>query len=291
MRTESLTIVAILVAAVSCGVDDNTVLPDDYYAAPDKVYASFEPQGADGLTKVYLGEDTKLYWNAVDCISLFNKDNYSCKYKFDGTDGSRSGSFTNVNTDFYSAQPLTDNLIYAVYPYSSDYKIVPENSVISLNVPSVQQYVENSFGLGANIMVAAEDDYSLYFKNACGYICFKLYGKKMDVSSVSLTGKNDEKISGPATVTMTVGGVPNLIMAEDAGTVITVSCDTPVSLGRNEDNPTEFWFVVPPVNFSEGLTLSITDVRGTVYEIPSRNSFSITRNNILRINPVGVDID
>ena len=290
MRTGSLTIVAILVATVSCGVDDNTVLPDDYYAAPDKVYASFEPQGADGLTKVYLGEDAKLYWNAVDCISLFNKDNFSCKYKFDGTDGSRSGSFTNVNTDFYSAQPLTDNHIYAVYPYSSDYKIVPENSVISLTVPSVQQYAENSIGLGANIMVAAEDDYSLYFKNACGYICFKLYGK-MTVSSISLEGNNGEKISGPATVSMAVGGDPVLKMTEDAGTVITVSCDNPVSLGRSEDKSTEFWFVVPPVSFDGGFKLTLAGEKVDDVVISTSNSFTINRNKILRINPVSVNTD
>ena len=276
-----------LVAAVSCGVDSDIILPAESDDAPDRIYASFETQDIVGATKIYIGEDYKLYWNAGDHISFYNNEMYNYEYKFDGSTGDRGGSFSKVNTVLHSKEPLPHK--YAVYPYSTD-NIINDNAVISLNVSATQNYATNSFGVGDNIMVAAEDDESLFFKNACGYLRFKLYGK-MKVSSVSLTGKKDEKISGPAIVTMEVGGNPVLKMTEDAGTMITVSCETPVSLEHSAEKPTEFWFVVPPVTFSEGFTLSISDPTGETCEVSTSKSFTISRNTITSLAPVSVNTD
>lgn len=55
------------------------------------------------------------------------------------------------------------------------------NGKIILTLPAVQPYAENSFGLGANSMVAATENKSdmlLQFKNLCGYLVVKLYGNQ-----------------------------------------------------------------------------------------------------------------
>lgn len=88
-----------------------------------------------------------------------------------------------------------------MYPYSASTKIDYEGN-ITLNLPKVQDYAPNSFGLNANTMVAVTDgtdDYFLPFKNVCGYLGLKLYGNHT-IKQISLTGKNGEKIAGKAVV-------------------------------------------------------------------------------------------
>ena len=49
------------------------------------------------------------------------------------------------------------NRHYALYPYSSDITIT-EKGVITATLPAGQSYAENSFGLGANTMVAVTEN-------------------------------------------------------------------------------------------------------------------------------------
>ena len=248
-------------------------------------YASFE-QPADIDTKVYATEDLYLRWNADDRITIFNKYTYNQEYRFNGETGDNSGSFKKIdNGDFVTGNYL-DN-IYAVYPYQESTRI-SETGTISVSFPAEQKFEDNTFGLDANTMVSVTTDNQLLFRNVGGYLVLKLYGDDVSVSSITLKGNNGEKLAGKATVTMPMNGTPTAVMANDATSEITLTCDSRVLLGTKAGGSTQFWFVIPPVTFSKGITITVNDASGRVFEKSTSKSISIERNNLSRMASIEV---
>lgn len=233
-------------------------------------------------TKVYADNQLRVLWHQDDRIGIFNRNTYNRQYKFTGATGDNSGSFALVPDDTF----VTGNELpyaYAVYPYSQSTTIT-NDGVITLSLPSVQNYEQNSFGRGANAMVAVADDNLLLFKNLCGYLMFKLYGSGVLVSSVTLSGNNGEVLSGKATVSAEPGGVPSLeMLGGGAAGELTLACQTPVALGSTAEDYTEFWFVLPPLTFSQGITLSVTLADGSVFTKTTSGAITITRNKRSRM--------
>ena len=248
-------------------------------------YASFEEPSEE--TRVYANENLYLRWTADDRVSIFNKITYNQQYKFLGETGDNSGGFNRVD----AAEFVTGNEIphvVSVYPYQEGTKI-SEEEVLTLTLPAEQHYAENTFGLGANTMVSVSSDNDLQYKNVGGYLRLSLYGESMSVSSITLKGNNGEKLAGTASVTMLVDGVPSVEMASDATTDITLICERPVTLGANAEESTEFWFVVPPVTFDKGFTVSITKTSGSVFEKSTSRSLTIERNHLSKMSPIKVE--
>ena len=235
---------------------------------------------AEDATRTYVEDNSYLRWHEGDLISAFLGNTLNNKYIFKGDTGDNGGTFSAVSsTELGSSYPL-DN-IFALYPYDEDNEI-SKAGVISCSLPAVQKYAEKSFGKGANTMVAvtkSTSDTFLAFKNACGYLKIKLYGKAT-VKSIELKGNNGEKIAGNASITATYCGVPTVATADEATESITLDCGEGVKLSTDAENPTEFWFVVPAVEFSEGLTIVATDIYGTTFVKSTSNAVTITRNEI-----------
>ena len=248
-------------------------------------FASFEQPGDLG-TKVYATEDLLLRWTADDRVSIFDKNTYNQQYKFAGKTGDNAGEFSKVdNAVFVTGNSISD--IVSVYPYQKA-TAISESEVISFTLPAEQAYAENTFGLGANTMVSVSSGNFLQFKNVGGYLRLSLYGEGVSVSAVTLRGNNGEKLAGKASITMPLDGVPTVKMAEDATTDITLVCDTPVSLGATPEESTQFWFVVPPVTFEKGFTLTIRTQAGVSVKSTTK-SLSIKRSNVSKMSAFEVD--
>ena len=132
-------------------------------------------------------------------------------------------------------------------------------------------------------MVAATKDKSdtfLKFKNICGHLKLQLYGEGVTVKSIALTGKNNEKIAGTATITPSYSGAPTIRMAEDATETITLDCDEGVKIGTTAETATAFWIAVPPTTFDEGFEVTITDINGVTFTKSTSRKISIERNVI-----------
>lgn len=246
-------------------------------------YAAFE-QPAEDDTRVYANENLLLRWTADDRVSIFNKVIYNQEYKFTGKTGDNGGTFSKVGDGFATGNAISH--IVSVYPYQKSTKI-SENENLTIELPAEQLYAENTFGLGANTMVSVTSDNFLQYKNACGYLVVKLYGDGVSVSSIALRGNNGEKLAGKATVTMPLAGVPTTTMANDATSEITLTCATPVQLGATAEESTQFWFVVPPVTFSKGFTITVSG-NGGVFEKTTGKTVTIKRNNLSRVSPIEV---
>ena len=122
---------------------------------------SFEDYVLDDKTKTYLDEKVKLLWHEADEISIFTST-LNQKYLFDGVTGDNSGIFTMVSTggQFGTGNEVSRN--YAVYPYNAATKMNNSEEIL-LTLPTVQEYAQNSFGRGANTMVAVTSGLNDYF--------------------------------------------------------------------------------------------------------------------------------
>lgn len=233
-------------------------------------------------TRTYVENNKYLRWHEDDRLTAFYGNTLNRQYKFNGKTGANSGTFSLVPSGELGTGNAFDR-IYAVYPYNETATITEEGE-ISLTLPAVQSYAENSFGKGANTMVAVTEnleDTFLAFKNACGYLKLKLYGDNVTLASIEVKGNNNEKIAGVATATISFGEAPQLTMADDATTSVTIDCGEGVTLGATAETATEFWVVLPETTFTKGLTIKATSTNGGVFEKSTANEVVITRNEIL----------
>ncbi len=250
-------------------VDNNSLrgqFPDEYLAYTD----------SETLTKVFVNGSLKALWNADDRITIFN-DTYNAQWKFNGQTGSDNGSFSKVSDEYYTAADIPTT--YAVYPYNPSTSITTEGN-ITLTLPAVQHYAQNSYGPGANTMVAATKtptSNALYFKSLCSFVVIQIYGSGT-VKSITLTGNNGEKLAGTATVKPVYGEAPSVSMSDAATTSITLDCGDGVALGSTEGTATEFWFCIPPTTFSKGFTIKATNTDGYFMEKVTSSKKVFERN-------------
>ena len=289
---------AALMAVAGCSVSefmDETTEMDQVH----KVFrAGFETlrfaQGdndAQGVaTRTYFDDALHLFWTEDDRLTIFTST-LNQQYKFDGETGDNSGTFSQIASgQFGSGSAISTN--YAVYPYSSSTKISYDED-ITVVLPEVQGYASGTFGLGANTMVAVtkdKEDNFLPFKNVGGYLVLKLYGEGI-VKSVSLSGNNGEKIAGKAVISASYGSNPSVVMDESATGTITIDCGEGVELGSTAGETTSFWFVIPPVTFSKGITIRVENTEGWSMTKSTSSSRTITRNVKNSLSPLKAEFD
>lgn len=237
-------------------------------------------------TRTYIGEDKKIYWTKDDRVSVFCSSTDNLQYTFTGETGSRTGILHKIVSDALAGTELDKN--YAFYPYDASNSISGEG-VMTVSVPATQTYSEDTFGAGANIMAAVTTgtgDYDLQFKNAGGYLVVQLYGDAT-VRKIVLSSTAGEKLSGKADIAFDNTGAPVLTMHNDASSSITLDCGDGVKLGKSADKATEFWFVLPPVTFSQGFSLQVVCDEGS-FAKQKNTAGTIHRNGIVTVSPFSV---
>ena len=252
-----------------------------------------ETEGAPGTgTKVYADDQLRLLWNANDSITIFNKSTQNKLYCFTGDDGDSGGSFDYISgSSSTSPTSLADN--YALYPYFGSASINSTGTQITTVLPYEQIYKENSFGDGANTMVAVcdGDENHLSFKNVCGFIKFRFYGHNIKIKKVTLEGNGREQIAGRALITPSMDDDPTVVFDGSAAIAfryINLICPQPVPIGLTGSEATDFILVVPPVTFANGFKVRVTDILGGVSEVATTNSLTIERNRMETMEAVAI---
>lgn len=251
----------------------DTSIEDISTHAEEKFYATIE--GSDSRT--YVDNQIRLRWTAEDRVTIFKKTTYNREFMFTGVTGANAGGFKqkSVDDDFWYGADVPYN--YAVYPHSSTTQLDETDHFFTLTMPSEQTYVENSFGLGANTMVAVSESGQLMFKNVGSYLRVRLYGKDVAVSSITLASLGNEAIAGKAKVTPTLNGNPTCEML-GTGKSICLTCSEPVAISEDADNPTDFWIVVPPVTFANGFSVTVENDKGDTQVFEVAKPFTFERN-------------
>ena len=278
-----------LFAIVACSKSDALDVQDGSIDVDALTFrASFE--GANSRVSISEdGDNFKLAWSANDELAIFTRTT-KCKYVYNATDDVFTKAANNVGPS------LTTNY-YAVYPYTGAAQSITDDGVLSLDIPARQQYVEKSFGVVANTMVAAcpkpteasTEPVALSFKNVCGYLRLYLYGEDITIRSIELRGNNNEVISGTANVKISTDAAPEFTWVSTAGHTIALHCGEGVKLGSSAEQATEFWFVVPPTVFEKGYKIRIVDVDGRVMQKSLDTEFEITRNTIESMSALAVE--
>lgn len=273
--------IALLGACSTKEIDTQTLTQDDV------VFYTFFEQPVAPETKVYVNEDLHLRWTADDRVSIFNKNTGNQQFRFTGETGDNIGEFSKVEEDDdVTGSPLSN--VVSVYPYLPNTEI-SEAGVLTVTLPYEQIYAENSFGQDANTMVAVASDNMLQYKNVCGYLRISLFGEGRSIDCVELRGNNDEQIAGTASITMQPGGLPTVEMSEDADQAVILSFETSLELGSSAAESIDLWFVIPPVTFSKGFTISVIQTNGEFFETSTSKSITIERNKLLKMSPVEVE--
>ncbi len=286
MKKYLYTIITLFAAFLtSCSIQESETTTIKTNAEEPEFYASIE----EASTRVFVDENLSVLWNADDRVSIFNKNTYNQQYKFLGETGDNAGGFNKVDVaEFVTGKPITN--VISVYPYQEDTKI-SEDGVLTVTLPAEQAYSENTFGMGTNMMVSVSSDNYLQYKNVGGYLRLKLYGEGVTISSIILTGNNGEKLVGKANITLSSDGIPSVQMSNDANTGVSLNCNRSVLLGSSSEKSTEFWFVLPPVTFSKGFTITVKKKNGQTFTKKTSNPVTITRNNLLNMVPFEVEME
>ena len=248
----------------------------------DVLYASIE--GSD--TKTFVNDNLEVRWNADDVISVFNKSNVNVQYKFNGEDGAAGGTFTGY-PPLRPSDVVDYNYVYAVYPWGLRVASSQEGS-LDVSFPTTQTYKTGTFAPGNNPMVAASEDEHLFFRNAGGYLRVRLYGENVKVSSIEIYGNGGELISGRAVASITPGSEPVVKMDADASDYIDLVCSDPVTIGSTPETATDFWFVIPPVEFEKGISIYVEDPDGQFFGYKSSKPLTIKRNTRTTTAPLEV---
>ena len=251
-----------------------------------ELHASIE---ADGASKTVLDENNNVRWSEGDQIVAFMKTSLGLKYQLkDSYIGETSGYFSKVSSgssDDLGAGMEWDHIV-AYYPYAESIKCAKsgDNYQISVILPTEQTYAPDSFGNASWPMVAVSNDNDITFKNVCGGMKLQLKGTQK-VTSIKIQGKNNEKLSGAATVTAyTDETKPAITMASGASTSVTLNCGSGVQL--NESTATEFILALPPVLFSKGFTVTVTDAADKVYTVETEKANTVLRSSLVNMPPV-----
>lgn len=229
-------------------------------------------------SRTYTNTSGTIFWNAGDEISVFRSSENE-RWRFAGKSGEVVNEF--VKVDDKAVSP-TFARSYAVFPYSVSSTWNVDNAFL-VELPSVQDYAENSFGPTANTMVAATKDIQdniLRFKNVCGYLQINLYGPRT-IKSVRLYGNNGEPIAGRALVSIYNDSAPSTVMQGDATYEIVLDCGkSGVTLSDDSSQAKPFILVVPPVTFSNGFSIEITDIDGNKVTKSTSKSVTIGRSRV-----------
>lgn len=269
---------SICAALFACQKNEIAVLT----AEAPVLYATIEEADA---TKTYMDANNNIRWSECDKVVAFMKTSLGLEYQIqDEYLGKTFGYFSKVSSSSSNALgagvELDHNVVY--YPYSST--VVCEKSgsdyVFNAVLPAEQTYAPESFGQGAFPMVAVSEDTDFTFKNVCGAMKLQLKGNQK-VTSIKLQGKNNEKLSGAAVVTAYTDGEtkPDITMVSEASTIVTLNCGEGVQLTENV--VTEFVISLPPVVFTKGFTVTVTDADAKVQTIETDNQNTVVRSSIL----------
>lgn len=266
------------VSAMLCGCQKNEIATPS--AEKAVLYATIEENNE---TKTYMDANNNIRWSEGDQIVGFMKSSLGLKYQIlPSSVGKTSASFENIsgsNGNINAGTEWNHNVVY--YPYSDAVEAEKSGSnyVLDVVLPSEQTYSEDSFGNGSMAMVAVSEDNDITFRNVLGGMKLQLRGTQK-VVSVTLQGKNSEKLSGAATVTAyTDETKPAITMASGASASVTLNCGSGVQL--NESTATEFILALPPVLFSKGFTVTVTDSDSKTYTVETDKANTVLRSSLL----------
>lgn len=279
---------------------------------PEVLYAHTSGDEEDSQTRTIV-ENNKVLWNNGDNIFYCVDKIIGAEYKYEGEDKAARATFNKVgngnSSEVAAAFPVGvfpyRNYLGAKFNSNNIEDEVDDTWTITPDFEQSQNYVPNSYDKDANIMIAAGngEDNNLSFRNACGYVVIRLYGTNVTVNKVRLYAKYDVgeptpriwgklydiEVDRNGNISYNTGNpengpMPNQVVLN----CIDSNTGQGVRISEDPNNPTEFWFALPPVDLDKGFVLQVDDNYSNTQRVikESTRSFTIERNKIKRMAAV-----
>ena len=268
---------------------ENNTEPEVSTQEPSKVFTATVDEDFNSETKTSLDGSGNVLWKKGDQVSIFAASTVNEQYQVSNdSDGKTAATLNKIPAgDFVAGSEIDNNV--AFYPYASTAEIAKSGSnyVISkIELPATQTYAAVSFGNGAFPMAtvtSSTEDKNLKFKNVLGGLKLQLKGTAT-VTSITVTGNNNEILCGDAKVTTTYGGVPSVVLSDASAKTVTLDCGAGVTL--DSETATPFIIALPPMTMTGGFTVVVTDKEGKQMQIKTTKLQTITRSNLLKMPAV-----
>lgn len=261
---------ALLLMAVSCRKDKDQKIDN-----LGGFRATVENHTGDSKTHL---DGTLVKWNSQDAI-LVSGNKYTEPMSFVTTN---TGDVAFFNADGMPEDYLYQETFTAYYPAAAF-------TGSQLTLDGEQIYQENSFGNGANPMMAQSNSTELQFKNICGVLELQLYASGCNVEKITITSNKTENLHGTGSVIWNDGEPEFSSALTDGGNTVTLTCPDGVVLSNNPDEPTSFYFVLPVGVLSEGFDMALTYNNGKEWTKRTTKNIAIERNKISLMKALKVE--
>lgn len=220
-------------------------------------------------------------WEQSDAIGIFsNATAEAVRYDLTEIQGDEAR--------FESETGVSGEEFYAFYPYSAQSAV--DGTKISYRLTDGQDYRAGSFDTGDCPMVAKSTNSDFRFLQTCGIIRLRLTGT-MAVSAIRLQGNNGEALAGDGTIDV-ASDAPVFTIDGNGDKQTTIQLRTSANVQLSESGVTEFYFVVAPQTFTQGITVDITGtINGKEQTIRKQTQKSITVTRSVISSFAAVDTD
>ena len=252
-----LFVAATLLLATSCELIDK--IGDWLEPSPEEsaLYLSFEQEES----RVQQSTAGYAFWNVGDKVSVFDYNSGNACWGYLGDTEQQEGVFTE-QVAVEGAQTLENRVI--LYPYAESNSLSVVDQKVYATIPAVQHYVENSYGIGANPMIASGDGIGFEMKNVCVRLKLNVTGEKK-VVRMTLSGDNGEQMAGRVAIDYqdyTLSLIDeNLLTEEECSRTVTLEMgEEGVQLNEKQ---TAFYFVIAQPTLPRAMTVVATYDDGT----------------------------
>ena len=234
MNTKYYMMAALFVLALSCSKEMDVVESvSQPTISSELVPITFTVDAQSAKTA--LGASNGVVWSDGDQVSVFD-DVIGNTGSYEVKEGRVAASVSETATS-----------VFALYPSSTEASL--SGSVITAEIPAVQNAVAGSFGPGANLAVARTTpaDAHFVFRNVGGLLKFTL--QEEGVTKVIVKANGGEKIAGAVSVTLNADG-----------TIASASCTGSSTVTLQPESGTltngaTYYIVVAPGTLSGGVTV------------------------------------
>lgn len=288
MMKKLLTFLLAVMAFAACTNNDVEEATTSRKQISDKILVGFEREIDE--TRVQLDGEGRTVWTEDDRISVFYYSTENLQWAFQGKTGDRSGSFAHVSGEIGS-QNLSD--IIVAYPYQSDLELYPNESQIRFNLATSQNYLEDSYDVSGNVMVACGQSRNFMLRSVCGWVKVQLTGENKAVRGLLLLGNDGEQVTGDAYVdyktmtTLCAAESDHYSYADMVHEDVYINCEPAVWLDSEE--PTAFYFALLPQEFEKGITVTVEFSDGSSLELVREEPLTVNRNHIVPMGVVSTD--
>jgi len=273
---KSIIILAILLSAISCTKEEFCARQPDFFSAR---------LSSDRTKTVFDSKTLGVSWSNGESISVFkyissssNSGNFKFTMTSSGVKQDGSADFAGKIEDLGKEMEVAGKY-YAVCPYDSQARLQKDGELV-VNIPSSCTGVPDGFptsgNTAANPMVASSAGKTLSFQNVAGLVKFKI--DYDNVSRITLSGNNDENISGTYVVGFNKSGKAGISSEKEVRKTIEMTAPNGQTFV-----PGAYYFVVRPQIFKKGVCIEMETTDGRTKTFYESKSFTVNAADVVQI--------